>query len=725
MLITVLAKRFPTFSEAECATLSELEHQSPAQLQRERESIHALLLAPDLNGFERQELVAVLTYIDELVKRSANVPSNQTFLAERGAREFENTVIRVATLRRDRGVSTGKLTALKSPETQSRAIAHNPLTVANEVARILQGTLGMPLGRLGPQGVVVQLILPQIRPLTDTELLEMTAKLLERHPREVPLLIELMNHPDFRAYVLGRRPFYDFVVKHWELSAVDVISFLGGVGFGIVTDMVETARFFIEMTRIAAHPQQIVIELIPLAARGRMHEAAELLKGQIAIVVEAIRAIWHFLGQITQWPDMASAALQAKVQEFNEHLSRFEFFDAGKMIGPIIGLIVTLTVAALRSGVRLGKALFEALPNLRFTQLAHTLDVVRMRKILEAFRDTLTTRARALAAQVDRGAQKAAENIIEAFIPGVGTFGLGIGPEEAFVYVTSASGGAIRRAVVTDFLDHARGLVAMTVKLGDETFAELIGGIEELFDVQKLLKRKGPSRSELHAIEAAELEVAELKKIYERIADVTRYTKEELNLIVRYLASLEQKFPKLKDFKLRPIRRPKGGSEPIWFERMHMDQSEFGFGGRWPDSKSPPGRIDFQLDGLMMDGSIGEAKFSALDPRDYDSFRRSIEIDEVPTATRSSFELEPGLLDEIAEEVPNLDPRIRQNTRWLADRMGDMANQFDRLKQIAEAASLPGVEIAANTEELGKLIEALLRQRYGDRHFFTIITPSR
>lgn len=712
-----LASKFPTFSPAERDALAALAGESASDLGLERAALHTLLLAPEAAGFQRDELVALLSHIEGLTKQTAN-PARATpaAAAERGVGEAGGVITRIAALRRERAVAAGKLAAVRSPETEARGTARGPDAVANELARILAGTMGTLAARLGPHGVVLPLILPLFRPLSDAELASVLAQLLERHPREVPLLVELMNHPDFRAYVLGRPPFYEFVGRHWELSALDVLSFLSGVAFGVLADAVDTLNFVLEIVRASARQTEVVVELMKLVASGRLREAAELVAEQIGTVVEVLRAILRFLREMPQWPEMVKSALAAAAAEFHGRIARFEFFAAGKMLGPIVGLLVGLVVGAVRGGARLGQALVTALPRLRVAALA--LDAARMRKVLEAFRATLVARAGAAATRVS-----------EAVFPDIGSIGVGFAPEGIFAYATSPGGRAVRRMAFGDVLESARGLAAAAVKLGDDTFSQLIDGLEELPDVRELIRGKGPRKKDLQAIGAAADAVLDTKPIYDRIADLKLYKgfEKQLELAVRYIAALEKRFPKLKEFKLRPTRRPRrGGGEPIWFERMHADQDAFGFGGQWPDSVRKGKNIEFQLDGLLPDGNLLEAKFSELDPKKFDSFREAIELDAPPPRSqRSPFKLERSEVDDLLDEVDGLDPRFRDNPQLFADRMGDIVEQLDRQMRIARQAGLPGVTIAANTEEMAKLLEVLLKQRYGDRHVFTVITPAR
>ena len=71
----------------------------------------------------------------------------------------------------------------------------------------------------------------------------------------------------------------------------------------------------------------------------------------------------------------------------------------------------------------------------------------------------------------------------------------------------------------------------------------------------------------------------------------------------RSIEQLEDRFPKLKDAKLRPIRRPATGDEAIFEERMQTTQSGYGLAGYSSD-----GQQIIQFDGISPDGWVEEIK---------------------------------------------------------------------------------------------------------------------
>lgn len=71
----------------------------------------------------------------------------------------------------------------------------------------------------------------------------------------------------------------------------------------------------------------------------------------------------------------------------------------------------------------------------------------------------------------------------------------------------------------------------------------------------------------------------------------------------RRIEQLEERFPKLKSAKLRPIQRPGTGSEAIFEERMQTTQGQFSLAGYSTD-----GQQVIQFDGISPNGFVEEIK---------------------------------------------------------------------------------------------------------------------
>jgi len=71
----------------------------------------------------------------------------------------------------------------------------------------------------------------------------------------------------------------------------------------------------------------------------------------------------------------------------------------------------------------------------------------------------------------------------------------------------------------------------------------------------------------------------------------------------RRIEQLEERFPKLKSAKLRPVRRPGTGSEAIFEERMQTTQGNYSLAGYGAD-----GQQVIQFDGISPNGFIEEIK---------------------------------------------------------------------------------------------------------------------
>jgi hypothetical protein len=75
----------------------------------------------------------------------------------------------------------------------------------------------------------------------------------------------------------------------------------------------------------------------------------------------------------------------------------------------------------------------------------------------------------------------------------------------------------------------------------------------------------------------------------------------------RRIEQLEERFPKLKSAKLRPVRRPGTGSEAIFEERMQTTQSPYSLAGYSSD-----GQQVIQFDGISPNGFIEEIKIEQV-----------------------------------------------------------------------------------------------------------------
>src|SRR6185437_10720395 len=71
----------------------------------------------------------------------------------------------------------------------------------------------------------------------------------------------------------------------------------------------------------------------------------------------------------------------------------------------------------------------------------------------------------------------------------------------------------------------------------------------------------------------------------------------------RRIEQLEERFPKLKSARLRPIQRPGTGSEAIFEERMQTTQGQFSLAGYSTD-----GQQVIQFDGISPNGFVEEIK---------------------------------------------------------------------------------------------------------------------
>lgn len=100
------------------------------------------------------------------------------------------------------------------------------------------------------------------------------------------------------------------------------------------------------------------------------------------------------------------------------------------------------------------------------------------------------------------------------------------------------------------------------------------------------------------AASKAESEEARLQKKYGDRSNTT-YPASEWKRIEQ----LENRYPKLKSARLRPIRRPVTGDEAIFEERMQTGQGRFSLAGY-----NEEGQQIIQFDGLSPDGFVEEIK---------------------------------------------------------------------------------------------------------------------
>jgi hypothetical protein len=101
---------------------------------------------------------------------------------------------------------------------------------------------------------------------------------------------------------------------------------------------------------------------------------------------------------------------------------------------------------------------------------------------------------------------------------------------------------------------------------------------------------------------AGEAEQSRLQKKYAERSK-TKYPDIEW----RRIEQLEERFPKLKSAKLRPVRRPGTGSEAIFEERMQTTQGSYSLAGYSSD-----GQQVIQFDGISPNGFVEEIKIEQM-----------------------------------------------------------------------------------------------------------------
>jgi hypothetical protein len=250
-----------------------------------------------------------------------------------------------------------------------------------------------------------------------------------------------------------------------------------------------------------------------------------------------------FAGIATLWSEPI-ASMQEGIRQFERQYElamwHLDFLQVGRIFGHVVQLLLTLPSAVknlwklVQSGTRLGAITFEAL-----AKAVKSVD-------LEEFMQRPPPRA--------------------AFVTSTGHVLLEAGEEMA---VAAADGRPL-------------GQIAMS---------EVVRGLQAA-------GRVGAGAGKARATRR-QREAGYAKKgggLQEKYADRTPTIYPEK--IWAYIEYLERKFPKLEQFKLRPVRRPRSAQPWVFEERMRTDQGNF----------SLKGINDIQLDDITPKGFIRDIK---------------------------------------------------------------------------------------------------------------------
>ncbi len=240
---------------------------------------------------------------------------------------------------KDRG-ATGRATRLEGALVSVRflhdteALAARIILVMDELERGLAGLSG--------SGRTVDLILFSLErdELTTDEVMDMLQRL--GRAKRLGEFLNLIRNRDLRAYLEAKRVPFGFIQLHWEPSVHDSGNFFAGVVVGAGAELLEGLKM---MAYLLASP--LVDAFASAAARvGAIDEARarRLVADRDEFQQQLHRAFAQFFDHPIATLVQGYDALHA---EYQRHLYRFEFFEAGVVFGRFLLIVLTLESAAL------------------------------------------------------------------------------------------------------------------------------------------------------------------------------------------------------------------------------------------------------------------------------------------------------------------------------------------------------------------------------------------
>ena len=353
---------------------------------------------------------------------------------------------------------------------------------------------------------------------------------------------------------------------------------------------------------------------------------------------------------------LLSEKLTSFSNRFKNHLKRFEFFEAGKMIGPIAGLILTAIVGLLRAGLAVGRRLLTLLARVDLSAVKRFLTPKNTRRLFEHLK------------KLANGEIPFSQ---ELSLDGFGN--IGFGPDFAYAYAIDGSTGRATRLLnvfTDDLVFGVRELYSKAVHLADDGLSDLIEEVAKTFEDLKVKRQLSAQERKMLKREAEELKDLGNKKKLSRAKKIPKEILERVSKAVRdkypedvfrFIWSMEEDIkPGLKKFRLRPIDNTRHPQEWARFQKAIGDQRGYTFGGRWPELNSKKLNINFEIDNLDIDGWIDEGKHIISEPTE--------------------------------------------------GKIGDAIAQLGKLRRVAQEANLPGIRFYTTHPAFKKIIEERLSE---------------
>ena len=198
--------------------------------------------------------------------------------------------------------------------------------------------------------------------------------------------LRFKNHPLMQEFFITRSWLFQYTLNHYELSVLDIIDFLRGVIEGIVLDILDTVQFLLSMFNLVRKSGEFGLEeisnlqkIIHLISQKKYSEAMNLVKKRVKVYAALARTVWRlqvtltiniikfFIAPYSTLKKISAKAgeiLKKYYNKFTSHLDKNEYFEAGKMVGPWVTLIIGIVAGVVKVGIKVARKVGS--PSLKF-----------------------------------------------------------------------------------------------------------------------------------------------------------------------------------------------------------------------------------------------------------------------------------------------------------------------------------------------------------------------